>query len=53
MENGLQPSINTKKIIYEAFKTKDNIIVGLEKLSAKDRLGYYDSKNKEAILKFY
>ena len=53
VENGLQPNVNTKKIIYEAFKTKDNIIVGLENLSAKDRLGFYDFKNKETILKFY
>ena len=36
-----------KKIIYESFKTKDNIIVGLENLSVKDRLGFYDSKNEK------
>ena len=53
VENGLQPSPNTKKIIYEAFKTKDNIIVGLENLSAKDRLGFYDSNNHNTILRFY
>ena len=53
VENGLQPNVNTKKIIYEAFKIKDNIIVGLENLSAKDRLEFYDSKNKETIFKFY
>jgi len=53
VESGLQPNANTKKIIYESFKTKDNIIVGLENLSAKDRLGFYDSENKKTILKFY
>lgn len=53
VESGLQPGPNTKKIIYESFKTKDNIIVGLENLSAKDRFGFYDSENKKIILKFY
>ena len=53
VENGQQPNANTKKIIYEAFKTKGNIIVGLENLSVKDRLGIYDSENKKAILRFY
>ena len=52
-ESGLQPSDKTKKIIYESFKTKDDIIVGLENLSDKDRLSFYDSENKKAILKFY
>ena len=53
VENGLQPNENTKKIIYESFKTKDNIAIGLENLSDKDRLGFYDSKNRKTILKFY
>jgi len=53
VESGLQPSDKTKKIIYESFKTKDDIIVGLENLSDKDRLSFYDSENKKAILKFY
>ena len=52
-ETGLQPTVNTKKIIYESFKTKDNIIEGLENLSVKDRLGFYDSENKKIIFKFY
>jgi len=53
VESGLQPSDKTKKIIYESFKTKGDIIVGLENLSNKDRLSYYDFENKKAILKFY
>ncbi len=53
VESGLQPSNKTKKIIYESFKTKDDIIVGFENLSDKDRLSFYDSENKKAILKFY
>jgi penicillin-binding protein 1A len=53
VESGLQPNDKTKKIIYESFKTKDDIIVGLENLSDKDRLSFYDSENKKAILKFY
>tara|TARA_B110000116_G_C16760121_1_gene547955 strand:- start:50 stop:1726 length:1677 start_codon:yes stop_codon:yes gene_type:complete len=53
VETGLQPSTKTKKIIYESFKTKDNIWIGLENLSDKDKLGFYDSKNVKTILKFY
>jgi len=53
IENGLQPNANTQKIIYESFKRKNDIIVGLENLSDKDRFGFYDSENKEVILKFY
>ena len=53
VESGLQPNDNTKKIIYESFKVKDNIIVGIENLSAKDRFGFYDSENRKTILKFY
>jgi len=53
VENGLQPSDKTKKIIYESFKTKGDIIIGLENLSDKDRLSFYDSENKKVILKFY
>ena len=53
VESGLQPNTDTKIIIYESFKTKDNIIVGLKNLSAKDRLGFYDSENEKTVLKFY
>tara|TARA_Y100000310_G_scaffold232695_1_gene235547 strand:+ start:1 stop:810 length:810 start_codon:yes stop_codon:yes gene_type:complete len=53
VESGLQPSDKTKKIIYESFKTKDDIIIGLENLSDKDRLSFYDSESKKTILKFY
>jgi penicillin-binding protein 1A len=53
VESGLQPSNKTKKIIYESFKTKDDIIVGFENLSDKNRLSFYDSENKKAIFKFY
>ena len=52
-ENGLQPNKNTKKIIYESFKSKDNIMLNLGNISDKDRMGVYDSKNKEKILRFY
>jgi len=52
-ESGLQPDKNTKKIIYESFKTKDNILVGLNNLSDKNKVGFYDSKNRKTILKFY
>ena len=53
VESGLKPNKNTKKVIYESFKMKDNILVGLKNLSDKDRLGFYDSENKKKILKFY
>ena len=53
VESGLQPNASTKKIIYESFKTQDNILVGLKNLSDKDRLGFYDSGNKKTILEFY
>mgnify|MGYP000347684093 CR=1 FL=1 len=36
-ETGMKADINTKKVIYESFKTKDNIIVGLKDLSDKNR----------------
>ncbi len=45
--------IKRKKSYMNLFKTKDDIIVGLENLSDKDRLSFYDSENKKAILKFY
>ena len=53
VESGLQPNADTKKIIYESFKTEGNIVVGLENLSDKDRLSSYGSENKKTILKFY
>jgi penicillin-binding protein 1A len=52
-ENGLEPSDNTKKIIYEAFKTNDDIFVGLKNISDKDRLRFNNIKKYEKILKFY
>ena len=53
VETGLPINSNTKKIIYESFKAKDNFIVGLEKPLNKDRLGFYDSKTEKSILRFY
>jgi len=52
-ETGQQPNTTTKKIIYESFKTKDNILVGLKDLSDKNRIEFYDSENKKTTLKFY
>tara|TARA_Y100000590_G_scaffold108576_1_gene123480 strand:+ start:3402 stop:5759 length:2358 start_codon:yes stop_codon:yes gene_type:complete len=52
-ETGMQPDTNTKKIIFESFKTKDNAIVDLENLSIQDKLGLYDFKNEKTILQFY
>ena len=53
VESGLQPNASTKKIIYESFKTEDNIIDSLENLSNKARLGFDYTENKKIILKFY
>jgi len=52
-ETGLKADINTKKVIYESFKSKDNFMVILEKSSNKDKLGFYDSANHKRILRFY
>ena len=53
VETGLPPNDNTKKMIYESFKSEDNFIVSLEKLSNKDRLRFYDSDNQKNTLRFY
>jgi len=53
VESGLQPNASTKKIIYESFKTEDNIIDSLENLSDKARLGFNYTENKKIIFKFY
>ncbi len=52
-ETGLQPNINTKKVIYESFKPNDNFMADLEKISNKDKLGEYDSENQKKVLRFY
>ena len=52
-ETGLQPNNNTKKVIYESFKSKDNFMVSLEKTLNKDKLGFYDSEKEKSILRFY
>ena len=52
-ETGLRPNINTKKIIYESFKSKGHFMVDLEKSSSTDTLGFYDSGNQKTIFKFY
>ena len=53
VETGLLPNSNTKKMVYESFKSNSNFMVSLEKLSNKDRLGFYDSENQRTILRFY
>ncbi len=53
VETGLLPNSNTKKMVYESFKSGSNFMVSLEKLSNKDRLGFYDSENQRTILRFY
>ena len=53
VETGLQANANTKKIIYESFKSEDNFIVGLENTSDKRRLEFYDTEDQRKIFKFY
>ena len=53
VETGLRPNINTKKIIYESFKSKGRFMVDLEKSSSTDILGFRDSENIRKIFKFY
>ena len=53
VETGLLPNSNTKKMIYESFKSDSTFMVSLEKLSNKDRLGFYDFENQRTILRFY
>jgi len=52
-ETGLQPSSNTKKVIYESFKPEDNFIVHLENSFNNNRLEFYDSEIQKTIYKFY
>ncbi|RZO49319.1 MAG: penicillin-binding protein, partial [Candidatus Pelagibacterales bacterium] len=52
-DTGMQPNENTKKIIYESFKTKDNIINTIENLSYNYKLGLNNIENKKVIFKFY
>jgi len=53
VNTGLPPDQNTKKIIYESFKAKDNFIVNLENRFNRSTLDFYDSKNHNIILRFY
>ena len=53
VETGLKSNDNTKKMIYESFKPEDSFIIDLEKLSSKDKMRFYDSKNQKTILRFY
>ena len=52
-ETGLQPNADTKKIIYESFKSEVNFMVSLEELSNKDTLESYNSDDQRIILRFY
>ena len=52
-ETGQQPNAETKRIIYESFKSGDNFLAELEKSSNKYRLRSYDSTNEQKILRFY
>jgi penicillin-binding protein 1A len=53
LDTGLQPDSNSKKIIYEAFKPKDNFFINLEKHSNKTTLDLYNSRNHKIIFRFY
>jgi len=53
LETGLPANVNTKKIIFESFKSNDDFVTGLEKSLNKDRLELYDSETESTILRFY
>ena len=53
LETGLLPNTNTKKVIYESFKSEDNFVTALEKSFNKDKLGFDDFEKKIKILRFY
>ena len=53
VETGLLPNTNTKKVIYESFKQKNNFVTDLEKLFNKDKLRLYDYENERTVLRFY
>ena len=53
LETGLLPNENTKKIIYESFKSKDNIMNDLEKSVFTDDMGFVNNENQKVIYKFY
>ena len=52
-ETGLLPNSNSKKVIYESFKSSDNIMATLEMSLNKDKLALIDSEQKKMILRFY
>ncbi|MDC6465722.1 penicillin-binding protein 1A [Pelagibacteraceae bacterium] len=52
-ETGLLPNSNTKNVIYESFKSKDNLMIDLENLSNKGKLEFYNSESKKTVLQFY
>jgi len=53
LQTGLQPNKKTKKIIYESFKTKNNLIFDYEKTFNTSTLEFNDSENQKTVLKFY
>ncbi len=53
LETGLQPNANTKKIIFESFKLKDNFMFKFEKQFNTNTSGFYDFENQRTIYKFY
>ena len=52
-ETGASPNKDTKRAIYESFKSKGKIVRGLENKLNKDKLGLYDIENEKKLLRFY
>jgi len=52
-ETGASPDKNTKKVIYESFKSQGEIVSGLENRLNKDKLRLYDIENEKKLLRFY
>jgi len=53
VETGLPPNKDSKKVIYESFKSKDKFFLDLDKVINKGRLGLYDSDKEKIVLRFY
>ena len=52
-ETGAATDKNTKKAIYESFKSKGKIVRGLENRLNKDKLRLNDVENEKKLLRFY
>jgi len=53
LETGLPPDKKSKKIIYESFKTRDDLQTNIENIYNKDTIETSDLKKRKKIIRFY